>query len=200
MSLFLKDFPPICPYFLGFRVGKYGVIQNYLSLHIILPYISAAESQKGIITTGTMMFCWESEGHCCHRHWAALMPLWLSTDDSVFNFDNFFDKFIYKNSYNFFFYRKSLKYHKVCLLYTFYTRHLVLSNFKSTCDMNVKPCPCNIWAVSLQSVSLLCIQGHCHVFMSCPIFPQGKPSSFIFGTFPPSCNWLLPLYLQSYCQ
>ena len=23
MSLFFKGFPPICPYFLGFRVGKY---------------------------------------------------------------------------------------------------------------------------------------------------------------------------------
>ena len=25
-----KDFPPICPYFLGFRVGKYGTCQQLI--------------------------------------------------------------------------------------------------------------------------------------------------------------------------
>ena len=37
-----KDFPPICPYFLGFRVGKYG---KHWRVEVTM---SSVERQKGV--------------------------------------------------------------------------------------------------------------------------------------------------------
>ena len=49
----IKDFPPICPYFLGFRVGKYVTVVNRSILISTYMYSSlcnniSAESHKGI--------------------------------------------------------------------------------------------------------------------------------------------------------
>ena len=98
----LQNCPPICSYFLGFRVVRYVTLIKWA----ILSFLWLGEGLRGspssrscsqhAFTKGhivswepegrycsSKMFCWESEGRYHHRLCTAKAPFWFSTQKSL---------------------------------------------------------------------------------------------------------------------